>query len=219
MYSVLFLLGIFFVQTNQLEQGLLGERYDVEGRILVPAYDYSWVSNTQVYIEGGQYIGFLRDDGSFTIKNLPPGSYVLEIRNPDYKFDPVRVEINSKGKFRARKVNYIQLSQIIQLPYPLKLKALGKTKYFQAREQWRATDLLFNPMVLMMVAPLLFIMILPKMMNDPDTRKEMEQLQSMTKLDVPEVSEMLTSFFVGTQPKPKTKPAVKSKITSKKNTE
>ena len=34
-----------------------------------------------------------------------------------------------------------------------------------------------NPMVLMMVLPLLLITVLPKMMNDPETKREMEQMQ------------------------------------------
>ncbi len=32
-------------------------------------------------------------------------------------------------------------------------------------------------MVLMMVLPLLLITVLPKMMNDPETKREMEQMQ------------------------------------------
>jgi hypothetical protein len=37
--------------------------------------------------------------------------------------------------------------------------------------------MLMNPMVLMMVLPLLLVTVLPKMMNDPETKKEMEQMQ------------------------------------------
>ena len=138
---------------------------------------------------------YFRDDGSFTINNVPSGSYVVEVVNPNYVYEPVRVEINSKGKFRARKVNLIQTSQVIQVPYPLKMRPLTPFRYFQVREQWRVTDFLFNPMVnitastlpkvvrsifsitafffqvLMMILPLILIMILPKMMNDPDTKK------------------------------------------------
>lgn len=90
---------------------------------------------------------FFRPDGSFTISNVPSGSYLVEAINPDFAYEPVRVEINSKGKFRARKVNYIQTSQVVQMPYPLKMKPLAKFRYFQVREQWRATDFLFSPMV------------------------------------------------------------------------
>lgn len=68
--------------------------------------------------------------------------------NPNYVYEPVRVEINSKGKFRARKVNLIQTSQVIQVPYPLKMRPLAPFRYFQVREQWRMTDFLLNPMVM-----------------------------------------------------------------------
>ena len=37
--------------------------------------------------------------------------------------------------------------------------------------------MLMNPMVLMMFLPLLLITVLPKMMNDPETKREMEQMQ------------------------------------------
>nr|CAD7569164.1 unnamed protein product [Timema californicum] len=51
--------------------------------------------------------------------------------------------------------------------------------------------------VLMMVLPLLLIMVLPKMMSDPETRKEMEQLNTNFNYQVPEISEVLTSLFAG----------------------
>lgn len=72
---------------------------------------------------------------------------MVEVLSPNFSYEPVRVEINSKGKLRARKVNYIQTSQVVPVPYPLKLKSLGQTRYFYTREQWKATDFLFNPMV------------------------------------------------------------------------
>ncbi|XP_047104339.1 ER membrane protein complex subunit 7 isoform X2 [Schistocerca piceifrons] len=152
----------------------LSELYDIEGKIYPPEAQVlsNWQVVTKVLVNGGEFIGFLKEDGTFTIHNVPSGSYVLEVVNPDYAYEPVRVEINSKGKYRARKVNYIQTSQVIPVTYPLKLKALSRLRYFQAREQWRITDFLFSPMVLMMVLPLLLIMVLPKMMNDPETRKD-----------------------------------------------
>lgn len=93
-------------------------------------------------------LNFFREDGTFVISNIPSGSYIVEVVNPNYFYEPVRVEINSKGKFRARKVNLIQTSQIIQVPYPLKMRPLSPFRYFQVREQWRVTDFLFNPMVI-----------------------------------------------------------------------
>ncbi|XP_014282665.1 ER membrane protein complex subunit 7 homolog [Halyomorpha halys] len=177
----------------------------------------NWQSETDVHLKGGTQKAFLRDDGSFTFSNVPPGSYIIEVTNPHYSYEPVRVEINSKGKIRARKVNYIQSSQIIQVPYPLKLKPYGMTRFFQLREQWRITDFLFNPMILMMVFPLLLVMVLPRMMNDPEARKEMEQFSNLTKYDMPEMSEVITSFFGGgNEQKTKSiKPAKKGNKSSK----
>lgn len=175
-------------------------KYSIEGKVFpneLYASGKEWQA-TQVSINGGEYKGFLRDDGTFVISSVPSGSYVVEILNPNYVYEPVRVEINPKGKFRARKVNYIQPSQVLQVPYPLRIKALAKFKYFQQREQWKITDFIFNPMVIIMVFPLILMLVLPKMMSDPETKKEMEQLNlnKMTS-DMPEISEMITSFFTG----------------------
>lgn len=173
--------------------------YTIEGRVFPPdgIATNNWYSQTRILANGGDYIGILRKDNSFVINNVPTGSYVVEVINPTYAYEPVRVEINSKGKLRARKVNYIQTSTVDPVSYPLAMTPLHRLRYFQIREQWRATDFLYSPMVLMMVLPLLIIMILPKVMNDPETRREMEHLNSLTRYDMPEMSEVLTSFFTG----------------------
>lgn len=176
-------------------------RYLIEGKVFPVDHPFTppnWQASTQLHVNGGEYIGFVKEDGSFIVHNIPSGSYILEVLHPEFSYEQVRVEINSKGKFRARKVNHIQTSAVVQVPYPLKLKPLGKTRYFQIREQWRITDFLFNPMILMMFLPLLLIMILPKMLNDPETKREMEQIGSLTKFEMPEVSDYVTNFLAGT---------------------
>lgn len=209
--SVFFVLCTFcnvLCAVNPPEEEVGNGRYVIEGKVFPPEEQDlgPWQVDTRIHINGGEYIGFIREDGTFVIHNVPSGSYVVEILHPDYIYEPVRVEINSKGKYRARKVNYIQTSQVIQVPYPLRLKAISKYRYFQMREQWRLTDFLFNPMVIMMVLPLLFIMILPKMMNDPETKEDFKQISNLAKMsEMPEMSEMFTSLFNrGAAPKPST---------------
>lgn len=53
----------------------------------------------------------------------------------------------------------------------------------------------------MMVLPLILMVLLPKMMNDPETKKEMESM-NLNKLsqDLPEVSELITSLFAPKAP-------------------
>ncbi|KPJ10419.1 UPF0480 protein C15orf24 [Papilio machaon] len=185
---------------NSVEEDIGSGRYVIEGRVIPPEEleQRNWQTQTRIHVNGGEYIGFIKEDGSFAIHNVPTGSYVVEVVNPDYMYDPVRVEINSKGKYRARRVNYIQTSQVIQVPYPLRMKALSRFRYFQIREQWRLTDFLFNPMVIMMVLPLLLIMVLPKMMNDPETKEDLKQITNLAKMsEMPEMSEVFTNLFSG----------------------
>jgi len=108
------------------------------------------------------------EDGSFTVDGIPSGSYVVEVANRDYVFEPVRVDITSKGKMRGRKLNLLQPAVVSVVPYPLKLTGRQPANYFRKREEWRLMDMLMNPMVLMMVLPLLFIVVLPKLMNTGD---------------------------------------------------
>lgn len=54
------------------------------------------------------------------------------------------------------------------------------------------------------------------MMNDPETKKEMENM-NLNKLssEMPEFSEMITSFFTGAKPPPKKED--KARITAKQS--
>lgn len=64
-----------------------------------------------IYSRSNHIIKFIfREDGSFVISGVPPGSYIIEISNIDYAFEPVRVDITSKGKIRARRLNLLQVS-------------------------------------------------------------------------------------------------------------
>jgi hypothetical protein len=183
--------------------------YTINGKVYPPEQLPSdWYWKTHVVIDGGKKMGFVKDDNTFAINGLLSGSYLLEVVNPDFFYEPIRVDINSKGKVRARKVNNVQPTQVTQVPYPLKLKSLGKVRYFQKREEWKITDMLMNPMVLMMILPLLLITVLPKMMNDPETKKEMEQMQQNMNVQnqMPEFSEIMTNLFSGGQAQAKKKP-------------
>jgi hypothetical protein len=155
-----------------------------------------WASQVQILVNGGENVGYLQEDGTFKIHGLSSGSHVIDVIHPNVHYESARVDITSKGKIRARKVNHLQPSLVTHMVYPLRLTPIGQYRYFQIREQWRVTDVLFSPMVLMMVLPLILIVILPKMMSDPETRKEMESV-TMPKYEMPEMSEMLTSFFGG----------------------
>ena len=123
--------------------------YKIEGKVQVtdtPVAD--WVSSAKVIVDGGRFIGFIKQDGSFVINNVPPGSYLVEVTSPSYIFEPARVDISSKtGKMRARKSDLLRPTAVTALPYPLKFKATGQAKFFAKREEWSLVSTLMNPMV------------------------------------------------------------------------
>ncbi|GFN82283.1 ER membrane protein complex subunit 7 [Plakobranchus ocellatus] len=216
-----FILCMFLFNWNSFACGSdideLNERneFKIEGKVYVAAKDKEWTLNSRVLVDGGEYLGFVRSDGSFVVHGVPSGSYIVEIANPNVLFEALRVDITSKGKMRARRVNFLQPNQVKAVSYPLEFRERGKPNYFHKREQWRITDFLFNPMVLTMVVPLLLIMVLPKLMNaaDADTQKEMQnQMNALNnRPNVPDASEFLSSLFSGgAQPKK----AVKAKTNS-----
>ncbi|KAJ3606337.1 hypothetical protein NHX12_025858 [Muraenolepis orangiensis] len=179
-----------------------GDRFKIEGRAIVPGVrTQDWVSRARVLVEGEEFVGFLRTDGSFAVNDVPSGSYVVEVVTPAYKFESVRVDITSKGKMRARQVNHIKTSEVLRMPYPLQIRSPGPNIYFTKRETWGWSDFLMNPMVMMMVLPLLIIVLLPKVVNtnDPEMRKEMEQSMNMLNPnpELPDVSEFMTKLFSG----------------------
>ncbi|XP_064182888.1 endoplasmic reticulum membrane protein complex subunit 7-like [Anguilla rostrata] len=182
-----------------------GDRFKIEGRAVVPGIKtQDWISTARVLVEGEEYIGFLKTDGSFAVNDVPSGSYVVEVLSPTYTFEPVRVDITSKGKMRARVVNHIKTSEVVRQPYPLQLRSSGPHSYFIKRETWGWSDFLMNPMVMMMVLPLLIIVLLPKVINtnDPEMRREMEQSMNMLNpnQELPDVSEFMTKLFASKSP-------------------
>ncbi|XP_064636633.1 endoplasmic reticulum membrane protein complex subunit 7-like [Lineus longissimus] len=201
--AIFLLLSVYIPTTFQTSDNGGSQLFKIDGKVAIPneAIDPNWVTTTRVLVDGGEYIGFLRGDGSFTVSNIPKGSYVIEVIHPAHIFEQARVDITTTGKIRARRVNNVQPSLVSTVQYPLKFKPRGNAKYFQMREQWKITDFLFNHMVLMMVLPFLVIVLLPKLVNtsDPETQKEMQSQMNMLnpRQQMPEVSEMFTNWFGG----------------------
>jgi len=175
--------------------------FKIEGKLVTPEpKPLDWHRNTRILVDGGRKSAFIKEDHSFVVHGLSSGSYLIEVINPDFYYEPVRVDITSKGKMRARKVNNLQPSQVNQLAYPLKMKPIQRLNYFQKREEWKISDVLMNPMILMMVLPLLLVTVLPKMMSDPETQKEVQEMQrnmASQRNQMPEVSEVFANLFGG----------------------
>lgn len=197
------------------------ESYTIHGKINIRADELD-LANTRILVDDGVHVGFLRADGTFSVQSLPTGSYILEVASPRNYYEPVRVDINSKGKVRARRLNLIQPSDITLLRYPLALESRGHPNYFAKREQFRILDILMSPMVIMMVLPLVLIVILPKLINqDPELQRELQQTSSsflQPNQNMPDLSEIMYNYMEGGNKK-KIKPSTSKAdgSSSKKN--
>ncbi len=90
--------------------------FKIEGKVIPPEQkprDWAW--DTKIMVDGGRKIGYVKEDNTFVVNGLPSGSYLVEAINPDFYYESVRVDINSKGKIRARKVNNVQPTQVNQV--------------------------------------------------------------------------------------------------------
>jgi ER membrane protein complex subunit 7 len=178
------------------------------------------LENTRIIVDDGKYVGFLRNDGTFSISGLPSNSYVVEVSSPRNVYEPVRVDINSKGKVRVRRLNLLQPSDVTVLRYPINFESKGYPNYFHKREQFRVMDILMSPMVLMMGLPLLLVLVLPKLINqDPELQRELQQTTSMlqpSQQNLPNISDLMNSFLPNDKPKPKPSATTKSSTKSKK---
>jgi len=185
-----------------------GQLFSVQGKASLRGDMISppnWRARSRVLLDYGKYIGFIKDDGSFVVDGVPSGSYIVEISNTDYIFEPVRVDITSKGKIRARRLNLLQPNTVNTLPYPLQLSARQPAKYFRTREEWRMTDVLMNPMVIMLLVAFFLLIVTPKLAGSQE-QADMPNVQ-MPKVDMPDMADMLASLFGGDSGK-KSKKAV-----------
>ncbi|XP_016964113.1 ER membrane protein complex subunit 7 homolog [Drosophila biarmipes] len=210
MYKIIVILSIVCLSSGLASQELTVRQnrrkedlatYTIEGVILKPDRSMNlpetWFRDITLSINGGEIKGFVRLDGRFLMSGVPNGSHILEVQHPDIYFQQVRVEITGKGKYRARKVNYIQPSLINQVPYPLRLPALARRSYFKSREQWCFLDVILNPMVLLMVMPLLLMLAFSMLIKDPETKKELDSIQFPKLSDMPDFTGALSTILSG----------------------
>ncbi|XP_017081480.2 ER membrane protein complex subunit 7 homolog [Drosophila eugracilis] len=178
--------------------------YSIKGVILKPDSSLnlkkSWMSDITLSINNGEFKGFVRLDRRFLILGVPNGSHILEVEHPDIYFQPVKVEITAKGKYRARKVNYIQPSTINQVAYPLRLLPHYRKGFFRTRQEWQIIDIVLSPIVLIMLVPLVLMLVVPKLIKDPEAKKELDNIQFPKMNDMPDLSDMLSTFLSGKKP-------------------
>lgn len=199
-----FFLAIIIVNVSSDSSGVVSSNesvgsFKLEGKIIVPPGDNA-LENTRILIDEGLYIGIPQVDGTFSICGIPSGSYIVSVISPMHVFEPVRVDINTKGKIRARKLNFLQPGEVVTMRYPLNFETHGVPNYFQKREVYRLTDVILNPMFLTLLVPLVLLLILPKLAaQDPEMQRDLQNATNFLQpnINTPEMGDLLANFFGG----------------------
>jgi len=135
------------------------------------------LDSVRIVLNGGAYSAIPRQDGSFKLHDVLPGSYLLEVMDSQSVWPTVRVDVSASAPGKARAL----LSHSRQpLPFPLPLEPLvAKPTFFEKREGFNWSGMLMNPMVIMMGITVLIMVVFPNMMKnmDPEQLKEMQQMQ------------------------------------------
>ncbi|CAF1610616.1 unnamed protein product [Rotaria magnacalcarata] len=148
--------------------------YKIEGQIVFPPGGNA-LADTRILVNQGEYIGIPRIDGTFVISGVPSGSYEVSVSSPQYAFEPVRVDINTKGKIRAREVNRLRPQEVVTVKYPLHFDTYTEPNYFQKREVNSWDDIIFNPIIIPIVLGIVLMLVGPKLVS----QEQLDEMQHM----------------------------------------
>ncbi|KAF9946351.1 hypothetical protein BGZ65_009808, partial [Modicella reniformis] len=158
---------------------------------------------TRVILSGGQYSAMITRDGKFVFPDVPEGSYLLEVQNPQYIYPTVKLTVNgkdSKAHLVSLGADWSNNDNIMQ--FPLTLTPRGPSTYFIPREGFKISHLFANPMMLMMGFSVVMLFIMPKLMAnmDPAAMEEMQGMQEaaqMPSFEMPDIAATLAKFSTG----------------------
>jgi ER membrane protein complex subunit 7 len=171
----------------------------IEGRLQFPN-KMPYNITTRITVNHGAYTTYSRLNGNFTIHDVIPGIYLLEVHSPIHHFSQVKCQfkpdavIEQKPVFSCLEYHFPgALKQPMDVP--LVLTALGTYDYFEGKRGFSILSLLKNPMVLMMVVTCGFMYFLPKMMENMDPEERAMMQKQMARQQNPQ--QMLGEFFGG----------------------
>jgi len=168
-------------------------------------------SNTEIILNSGEYVSYLKTDNSFEIKNVKPGLYLLQINTKDYEFEKFWILVDETNTvLAAKEVTDIEFSTEFfkenRCNYPLEVQAIYKKDYFEPRTSINILGFFKNPIVLLMVISLGMMYVMPKLISglDEEELKEMKKNQGnvqdfMSKAQGGDFSQIFSSFLAETQ--------------------
>ncbi|EGN91736.1 hypothetical protein SERLA73DRAFT_192093 [Serpula lacrymans var. lacrymans S7.3] len=155
---------------------------DVHGRIqwndLCP--NFGALGASKVLLDAGRLSATVTQNGTFLMRDVVPGTYVLSVSSHDYIFDQLRLEVSdldSPPKVWSYVLGTPLVSQSsVTLPYPVTFMARHKYKYFVPHESFNLMGMFQNPMMLIAVLTGVMMLGMPYLLKtlDPQMLEEVK---------------------------------------------
>ncbi|KAI9572802.1 hypothetical protein HD554DRAFT_2063114 [Boletus coccyginus] len=145
--------------------------------------NYTALGPAKVILDAGKYSGRVTRNGSFSIPDVDPGTYILSVTSHDYAFDQFRVDVldsTSPPQVRSHMLGTPLIStSSVSLRYPIVLIPRHKNNYFKPHESFSLLGMFQNPMVMIMVLTGLMMLGMPYIMKnlDPQTLEGLKSQQ------------------------------------------
>ncbi|KAG4096093.1 hypothetical protein H8356DRAFT_1683618 [Neocallimastix lanati (nom. inval.)] len=174
-------------------------------------------SDTEVILNSGEYITYIKADHTFEVKNVKPGTYLLQINTKNFVFDRYWIIVSDANSIVAAKeaseiefnIGFIKENRC---NYPLEVQAIQRKDYFEPRSYLNILSFLKNPIVLLMVFSCGMMFLMPRLVSglDEEELKEMKKSQGsmqdfMNKAQNGDLSQMFSSFLADAQMASQTK--------------
>jgi ER membrane protein complex subunit 7 len=176
----------------------------IHGRLQFPDKT-PYNTTTKISVNHGEFITYSRTDGNFTLYDLTPGIYLIDVLSVNHHFSQVKCQYrpddadvleNKKPALSCLEYMYPGAPKRV-LDQILIIHALAEIQYFEERKSgWLMVSSLFkNPMLLMMVVMVGMMYMMPKLMEDmnPEERAQMKKQMAMQQDPV----KMLGDLFTG----------------------
>ncbi|KAJ3476668.1 hypothetical protein NLI96_g11001 [Meripilus lineatus] len=132
---------------------------------------------------GGLSAGITRN-GTFTIPDVPIGTYVLSVQAHDYAFERLRIDVQDEESTPIVRP-YIPGTPLsppsnVKLPYPISLSARAKYDYYVPKESFNLIGMFQNPMMMIMLFTGVMVLAMPYLMKnmDPEMLQEFKERQA-----------------------------------------
>ncbi|CAH7681062.1 hypothetical protein BY996DRAFT_6433286 [Phakopsora pachyrhizi] len=133
----------------------------------------------------------IRSDGTFVFQDLKPGRYILRVQCRRFSFPMLKVRLSDDDQGSIPIVSPYSISQAEpdpranhfehKLQHPIQISPISILEYYEIPVGFNPLSILLgNPMYLLMGGMVIFMILMPKLLNllDPDALAELQENQS-----------------------------------------